>query len=163
MLNETDPDGRRDYDTLTGKLRNRFSSVKRSEIYRTQLKSRTKNKGETIQELSKAIKKLVRHAHPSINKDVIETLSLDNFIDAITDSDIRMRVRELSQTSLEEAEQICVRIEAYKIADKQRSSLVGRLDTETEQDKVEPGENQYSSGSQRLFLLLQMRWKISLR
>ena len=46
LLNELDPDGRRDYDTLIGKLRNRFGSVNRSEIYRTQLKSRTRNKGE---------------------------------------------------------------------------------------------------------------------
>ena len=76
-----------------------------------------------------------------MNKDVIETLSLDNFIDAITDSDIRMRVRELSPKSLEEAEQICVRLEAYKIADKQRSRLVGRLDTENEQGKVETRES----------------------
>ena len=83
LLNELDPDGRRDYDTLIGKLRNRFGSVNRSEIYRTQLKSRTRNKGETIQELSQAIKKLVRQAYPNVNKDVIETLSLDNFNDLL--------------------------------------------------------------------------------
>ena len=155
LLNELDPDGRRDYDTLIGKLRNRFGSVNRSEIYRTQLKSRTRNKGETIQELSQAIKKLVRQAYPNVNKDVIETLSLDNFIDAITDSDIRMRVRELSPKSLEEAEQICVRLEAYKIADKQRSRLVGRLDTENEQGKVESREstNQFEMLSEAISTL----------
>ena len=60
LLNELDPEGRRDYDTLIEKLKNRFGSVNRSEIYRTQLKSRTRNKGETIQELAQAIKKLVR-------------------------------------------------------------------------------------------------------
>ena len=120
LLNELDHDGRRDYDTLIEKLKNRFGSVNRSEICRTQLKSRTRSKGETIQELAQAIKKLVRQAYPGVNKDVIETLSLDNFIDAITDSDIGMRVRELSPKSLEEAEQICVRLEAYKIADKDR-------------------------------------------
>ena len=135
LLNELDHDGRRDYDTLIEKLKNRFGSVNRSEIYRTQLKSRTRSKGETIQELAQAIKKLVRQAYPGVNKDVIETLSLDNFIDAITDSDIRMRVRELSPKSLEEAEQICVRLEAYKIADKQRSRLVGRIDSEVESSK----------------------------
>ena len=140
LLNELDSDGRRDYDTLIERLKNRFGSVNRSEIYRTQLKSRTRNKGETIQELAQAIKKLVRQAYPGVNKDVIETLSLDNFIDAITDSDIRMRVRELSPKSLEEAEQICVRLEAYKIADKQRSRLVGRLDLEVEPSKEEQGK-----------------------
>ena len=97
MSNDLDPDGRRDYDTLIEKLKNRFGSVNRFEIFRTQLKSRTGNKGETIQELAQAIKKLVRQPYPGVNKDVIETLSLDNFIDAITYSDIRMRVREQSK------------------------------------------------------------------
>ena len=57
LLNELDSDGRRDYDTLIERLKNRFGSVNLSEIYRTQLKSRTRNKGETIQELAQAIKK----------------------------------------------------------------------------------------------------------
>ena len=141
LLNELDSDGRRDYDTLIVKLRNRFGSVYQSEIYRTQLKSRTRNKGETIQELAQAIKKLVRQAYPRVNKEVIETLSLDNFIDAITDSDIRMRVRELSPKSLDEAEQICVRLEAYKIADTQRTCFVGRLGTQTELRENEQGKS----------------------
>ncbi|MCG8033356.1 MAG: hypothetical protein JAZ03_14420, partial [Candidatus Thiodiazotropha taylori] len=73
-----------------------------------------------------------------------ETLSLDNFTDAITDSDIRMRLRELGPKTLAEAEQIAVRMEAYKIADKQRSRLVGRLDTEGQQT----GEEQMKSNNQ---------------
>ena len=80
--------------------------------------------------MAKAIKKLVRQAYPGVNKDVIETLSLDNFVDAITAADIRMRVREIGPKSLEEAQQIAVRIESFKFADKQRSLLVGRLDSE---------------------------------
>ena len=139
LLNDLDSDGRRDYDTLIEKLRNRFGSVNQSEIYRTQLKSRTRHTGETIQELAHAIKKLVHQAYPGVNKEVIETLSLDNFIDAITDSDIRMRVQELSPKSLDEAEQICVRLEAYKVADKQRSCFVGRLGTKIESSKDRQG------------------------
>ena len=83
LLNELDYEGKRDYNTLVEKLRSRFGSVNKSEIFRTQLKSRTRNKGETIPELSQAIKKLVRQ----VNKEVIETLSLDNFVDAINDSE----------------------------------------------------------------------------
>ena len=66
-----------------------------------------------------------------------------------------MRVREHSPKSLEEAEQICVRLEAYKIADKQRSRLVGRLDNETEQGRVESGEstNQFEMLSEAISTL----------
>ena len=144
LLNGLDHDGRRDYDTLVVKLRNRFGSVNQSEIYRSQLKSRTRNRGETIQELAQAIKTLVRQAYPGVNKEVVETLSLDNFIDALTDTDMRTRVRELNPKSLEEAELACVRLEAYKIADKQRSRSVCRIISEAELSK----EDQSNSSSQ---------------
>ena len=127
LLNELDHEGKRDYSTLVEKLRNRFGSVNKSEIYRTQLKSRTRNKGETIPELAQAIKKLVRQAYPGVNKEVFETLSLDYFIDAITDSDLRLRLREAGPKSLEDAEQTAVRIEAYKIADKDPVWLVALI------------------------------------
>lgn len=61
---ELDHDGRRDYNTLVEKLANRFGSVNRSEIFRTQLKSRIRSKAESIPELAQAIKKLVRQAYP---------------------------------------------------------------------------------------------------
>ena len=148
LLNGLDHDGRRDYDTLVVKLRNRFGSVNQSEIYRSQLKSRTRNRGETIQELAQAIKTLVRQAYPGVNKEVVETLSLDNFIDALPDTDMRTRVRELNPKSLEEAEQACVRLEAYKIADKQRSRSVCRIISE-----AEPSQEDQSNSSSQFELL----------
>ncbi|MCG8078445.1 MAG: hypothetical protein JAY75_19670, partial [Candidatus Thiodiazotropha taylori] len=57
LLSELDYDGRRDYKTLIEKLAHRFGSVNRSEIYRTQLKSRNRNKSESIAELAQAIRK----------------------------------------------------------------------------------------------------------
>ena len=67
---------------LIERLANRFGPVNRSEIYRTQLKSRTRNKGEAIPKLAQAIKKLVHQAYPGVHKDVMETLAIDHFIDA---------------------------------------------------------------------------------
>ena len=64
VLSELDHEGRRDYNTLVEKLANRFGSVNRSEIYRAQLKSRVRNKGESIHELAQAVKSLsVKHIH----------------------------------------------------------------------------------------------------
>ena len=137
LLSELDPEGRRDYDTLVEKLANRFGSVHRSEIYRTQLKSRSRNRGESIPELAQAVKKLVRQAYPGVNKDVIETLSTDSFIDALNDSEIRLRVRELGPKTLVEAERTALRLESHKIADKQRSRLVGQIETNTNQKSSE--------------------------
>ena len=134
LLSELDRDGQRDYGTLIEKLANRFGSVNRSEIYRTQLKSRTRNRGETIPELAQAIKKLVRQAYPGVHKDVIETLAIDHFIDALTDSEIRLRVREFDSKTLADAERSALRLESHKIADKQRNRIVGQIETNTEKN-----------------------------
>ena len=150
LLNELDPEGRRDYDTLVEKLANRFGSVHRSEIYRTQLKSRSRNRGESIPELAQAVKKLVRQAYPGVNKDVIETLSTDNFIDALNDSEIRLRVRELGPKTLAEAERTALRLESHKIADKQRSRLVGQVETNSNQNN-----NENKGDADKLFKSLQ--------
>ena len=141
ILSELDHDGRRDYNTLVEKLANRFGSVNRSEIYRAQLKSRVRNRGESIPELAQAVKKLVRQAYPGVNKDVIETLSIDIFIDALTDSEIRLRVRELGPKTLADAERTALRLESHKIADKQRSRLVGQLETDPKQTNNIQGES----------------------
>ena len=129
MPSELDHDGTRDYNILVEKLKNRFGSVYRSEIFRTQLKSRVRNKGEIIPVLAQSIKKLVRQAYPGVNKDVIETLPLDVFIDPLTDSDIRLGVRELGPKTLAEVDKIALRLKSHKIADTQRTRLVGQLDT----------------------------------
>ena len=76
----------------------------RSEIYRTPLKSRSRNRGESILELAQAFKKLVHQAYPGVNKDAIETLPIDNIIDALNYLEIRLRVRELGPKTLAEAE-----------------------------------------------------------
>ena len=141
VLSELDHEGRRDYNTLVEKLANRCGSVNRSEIFRAQLKSRVRNKGESIPELAQAVKKLVRQAYPGVNKDVIETLSIDIFIDALTDSEIRLRVRELGPRTLADAERTALRLESHKIADKQRSRLVGQLETDSRQGNNDQGES----------------------
>lgn len=131
LLNELTDDLRRDYKSLVQKLTARFGSENRAEVFRAQLKSRVKGKGETIPELAQAIKKLTRQSYPKATLDVIETLALDHFIDALTESEIRLRLREVGPKSLSEAETIAVRMEAHRIADKQHSRLVGKVEQET--------------------------------
>ena len=145
LFSELDYEGKRDYNTLVEKLAGRFGSENRSEIFRTQLKSRARNKGETIPELAQAIKKLVRQAYPGVGKDVIEILSIDHFIDALSDSDIRLRVREFCPKTLADAERTALRLESHKVADRQRSRLVGQIDSNSMQNK---GETKWEPSTQ---------------
>lgn len=87
-----------------------------------------KEKWETIAELAQAISKLNRQAYPKVSINVVEALSIDHFVDALPDSDIRLRLGEMGPTTLAEAEQIAVRMDAHKQADKQRTRFVGKVE-----------------------------------
>ena len=75
LLNELTSEQRRDYSSLVQKLTARYGSENRAEVFRAQLKSRIKQKAETIPELAQAIMKLTRQAYPKAGLDVIEALA----------------------------------------------------------------------------------------
>ena len=56
LLSELNDIQRHDYRCLVHKLKERYSSENRAEVFRSQLKSRVKGKGETTAELSQAIR-----------------------------------------------------------------------------------------------------------
>ena len=146
LLNELTSEQRRDYSSLFQKLTARYGSENRAEVFRAQLKSRIKQKAETIPELAQAIKKLTRQAYPKAGLDVIEALALDHFIDGLPEPEIRLRLREVGPKSLSEAETIAVRMEAHRIADKQRTRFVGKVEQVNSDNSVSQKtlENQLS-------------------
>ncbi|KAL3857159.1 hypothetical protein ACJMK2_011854 [Sinanodonta woodiana] len=146
LLNEIEPEKRKDYFSLEKVLKSRFGTLNKAEIYRTQLKSRVREKGESISELAHNIKKLTRQAYPDATGEMIEILALDYFIDALLDSETRLRLRECGPKTLNEAETIAVKMEAHKLADKQRQKNVN---TFSEIETV-PNENKLDTIVQRL-------------
>lgn len=120
LLNDLDPRQCRDYDCLIQALQNRYGTKNRAEIFRSKLQTRTQNRNETIPELAQSIRKLTRQAYPSATPEVLDLLALDYFIDALPDTDIRLRLREIGPKSVSDAERTAVRLEAHKVADKTR-------------------------------------------
>ncbi|KAK3083346.1 hypothetical protein FSP39_020349 [Pinctada imbricata] len=132
LLNDLEPAKQRDFDSVVEALNNRYGTINRAEVYKTELQTRVRRKGETIPELAQAITKLAKKAYPNTTKEMIEVLALDYFTDALTDSDIRLRLKEVGPKNISEAEKIAVRLEAYRLADKQRGKQVRVLSTESE-------------------------------
>lgn len=130
LLTEMNERERRDFSGLVEKLKARYGHEHKAEVFRAQLKTRIRQRNESVPELAHAIRKMTRQAYPSASTDVIEALSLDNFIDALNDPDIRLRLREVAPKTLSEAEIIAVRMEAPRVADRQRSQVhvVGNVD-----------------------------------
>lgn len=124
LLNEMSDNERHNYQSLVEALRNRFGSENRSEVFRAELQTRVRMKNETLPELAQAIKQLTRRAYPGTSPVVKDTLALDYFIDAIPETEIRLRLREVGPKSISEAENIAVRLEALRIADRQKGRSV---------------------------------------
>ena len=128
LLNDLDPVKRHDYYSLIQALHSRYGSVNKAEMYRAQLQSRVKCKEESIPDLAQSIRKLTRQSYPGAPPFLTDILSVDHFIDAIHDPDIRLRLREARPKSISEAETLAVRLETYKLADNKRHRPVRSLE-----------------------------------
>jgi hypothetical protein len=82
---------------------------------------------ETLPELAQSIKKLTRLAYPIAHSTLISVLSLEHFIDAIPDGDIRLRLREVNPKNINEAETLAVRLETLKLADRQKGRMIRKV------------------------------------
>ena len=68
-------------------LGRKFGSEYKAEMYRAKLQSQM---SESISELASSIMKLTRQAYPKADIQLLETLAIDYFKDALDDPDIRM-------------------------------------------------------------------------
>ena len=67
------------------------------------LRNRVRRRDETLRELAEDIKRLARFAHSEAPIEVLETLTKDQFIDALYDDEIRLRVAQARPTTLRAA------------------------------------------------------------
>ncbi len=109
---------------LVSTLAIRFSSENQTEIYRVQLKSRTRRRGESLPELAQAIRRLTREAYPDAPLELQETIACDHFKDALRDMDLKLKLHQSHPKSLDEATRIAVGVEAFQIAESQKGDVV---------------------------------------
>lgn len=57
------------------------------------------------------LKKLTRKAYPTADQTSISILALDQFIDALPDPEMRLRLREAKPRDINEAEILAIRLE----------------------------------------------------
>jgi hypothetical protein len=116
------------YDSVVEALKSRFGSTHRSEVFGVELQTRVRFRNETLPELAQSIKKLTRRAYPDTPPVVRDTLALDYFIDAIPESAIRLRLREVEPKTINKSENIAVRLDALRVADRQKGKAVRSAD-----------------------------------
>ena len=82
------------YEELITALNERFSPPNQMELHRAQLRERKQRATDSLPELGQSIRRLTNLAYPTAPYDVRETLSKEYFIDALIDSDIRLRIKQ---------------------------------------------------------------------
>ena len=75
-------------------------------------------------------------AYPEAPPEMLELLAKDQFIDALTDGDIRLRMRQSHPKSLREALQTALELEAFQLANQQRAKPVRSVIIEEREDET---------------------------
>lgn len=128
------------YSTITRTLQARFDSSGRLELDRLRLKNRQKQKDETLSALADDVKRLVDRVFADIPDEAREKLARDNFIDALTDSDMRIRIIQMRTRNIQEAMEAAIELETLSKAESERNpKRVRELQTESSADQ-EPTE-----------------------
>lgn len=93
------------------------------ELYRVQLREKRQKATESLPELGQAIRRLTNLAYPSAGNDLQETLAKEQFIDALVDSDMRIRIKQSRPKTLNEAISLAVELEAYIKSDRRNQEI----------------------------------------
>ena len=120
VLTDLGANKRKIYTELLDALESRFNPANQTLYYRVQLKSKTKADNESLPELAQAIRRLATQAYPDASYDLLETLTLDHFVDALVDTDMRYRVYQAKATTLDAAVCAALEWEAFQKAEKHR-------------------------------------------
>ena len=92
------------------------------------LRSRVRRRDESLPELAEDVERLARLDYPDATVTVLETLSKDQFIDALMDDELRLRVAQARPTSLRAALGTALELESFSLAARRRSRPVRALD-----------------------------------
>ncbi len=120
ILTNLPSEQRSEYTSLLSALDNRFGTAHQTELNRVKLRNRTRKREESLPELAEDIERLSRLAYPDAAQGMVDVLAKDQFIDAIADEDIRLRVRQNKPASLREALEHALELESYHLANRQR-------------------------------------------
>jgi len=107
-----------DYDGLVKALEERFAPPNQTELYRIQLKDRRQKASESMAELGQDIRRLANLAYPSAPADVRETLAKEQFVDALVNSEMRLKIKQARPSDLNDAVRHAVELEAFFRAEK---------------------------------------------
>lgn len=111
---------RANYDDVKTALRLKFVPQERIELHKAEFRARRREKDEKLSDLSSSLRRLARKAYPEAAEELQDSLAKDQFIDALEDREIRLKLRESGAKTLDEAVSRALQIEAMYEAESRR-------------------------------------------
>jgi hypothetical protein len=91
------------YRLLSKALEERFLPSNQTELYRAQLRERRQRASGSLPELGQDVRRLANLAYPTAPIEVRDTLAKEQFIDALKESDMRLRIKQARPVDLNDA------------------------------------------------------------
>ena len=130
LYNDMTSEEKRDYKTLKETLIQKFDPVQDPGVYLSQLHGMSQGSYKSLQQLSSAVFRLVAKAYPTIDADSKQKMSIQYFIDALSDSEVQKQVRRLSPKTLASAVDLALREESYVALEKKRPRIQSVTETD---------------------------------
>ena len=134
VLGVISTDRRQDYAALVAALETRFGSAVQKELNRVKLRNRRRQRGESLAEMADEVERLSKLAYNDAPITTQDTHAKEQFIDAIIDDDLRVRVLQSRPTNLQEALRSALELESYTLAVR-HTPTVRAVDTVPHDDK----------------------------
>ena len=136
VLSNLPAERRSDYTALVTALEYRFGTAHQAELNRMKLRNRTRKREESLAELMEDIERLARLAYPDAAPAMLELLAKDQFIDSLTDEDMKLKIRQSRPDSLQQALEAALELESYQLASRQRTRIVRAAQLDCERDNT---------------------------
>ncbi|MPC21898.1 hypothetical protein E2C01_014902 [Portunus trituberculatus] len=107
------PTQRASFPDIAEALRHHFGHYHQAEVYRAQLKKRTRQRGEMLSQLAHDIEALVRRAYPMAGEDMVTVLARDVFLDALVDHQLKIYVKQAHPADMQVALARTMEFEAF--------------------------------------------------
>ena len=143
VLGSLRQDDRYNFEMLVNALSNRFGNAHQTELARVRFKNRLKQRDESLPELSQEIERLARLSYPDAPSTVQDVLARDQFIDALVDDEVRLRIKHERPKTLQEALSLALEFESFQLASRQHRSKYARVATATYRGYGEGKDQQF--------------------
>ena len=120
-------------------LEDRFAPPNQTDLYRVQLRERRQKASETLSELGQDIRRLTNSAYPTAPCDLRETLAIEQFVDALINSEMRLHIKQSRPQNSSDVVRYALELEAFNRAERQQMEAQGY--TRSTAEKVSEQKN----------------------